>query len=87
MRSDSSRSTSVAGDPVGADRDVVVGDPVDARAELGEQREHRLDVGDPRHVADDDLVVGQQRRGEDRQRAVLVAGGHDRCPTAACRLG
>ncbi len=40
--------------------------------------DHRLDVGDPRHVAQDHLVVGQQARRQDRQRAVLVAGRHDR---------
>ena len=39
---------------------------------------HRLDVADPRDVAEDHLVVGEQARGQDRQRAVLVAGGDDR---------
>ena len=40
--------------------------------------DHRLDVADPGHVAQDHFVVGQQARGQDRQRAVLVAGGRDR---------
>ena len=43
-----------------------------------EQREHRLHVADARHVAQHDLLLGQQRGREDRQRGVLVAGGHDR---------
>ena len=39
---------------------------------------HRLDVADPRHVAQDHLVLGEQARGQDRQRAVLVSGRDDR---------
>ena len=36
--------------------------------------EHRLDVADARHVAHDDLVLGEDGGGEDGQGAVLVAG-------------
>ena len=40
--------------------------------------EHRLHVADPRHVAHEHLILGQERCGEDRQRAVLVPGRHHR---------
>ena len=40
-------------------------------------REHRVDVADPRDVAEHDGLVGQQAGGEDRQGAVLVPGGAD----------
>ena len=40
-----------------------------------EQLDHRLDVLDPRHVREHDRLVGEQARGEDRQRAVLVPRG------------
>ena len=46
-------------------------------AEVGEDVEHGLDVPNSRDVAQDDLFVGQDRGGEDRERAVLVAGGDD----------
>ena len=46
-----------------------------ADAELLEDVEHGLDVPNPRDVAQDDLFVGQDRGGEDRERAVLVPGG------------
>ena len=39
-----------------------------------EQLEHRLDVADARDVRERDRLVGEQARGEDRQRAVLVPG-------------
>ena len=72
---DLARRASTSG---GAERDLVVAAPLDAHAEAVEQPEHRLDVADPRHVADDDLLLGEERGGEDGQGAVLVAGGHDR---------
>ena len=62
----------------GVDRHLARAEPLDLRAEPLEQQRHRLDVADPRHVAQDHLVVGEQAGGEDRQRAVLVSGGHDR---------
>ncbi len=43
-----------------------------------EDLEHRLDVADARDVAHDDLVLGEDAGGEDRQRAVLVAGRNHR---------
>ena len=49
-----------------------------SHADALEHAQHRLDVADPRHVAHDDLLGGQDRGGEDRQGAVLVAGGDDR---------
>ena len=60
-----------------AEPDAVVGDPLDLDAELLEQRELGLGVADPRHVVDDDLLLGQQAGGEDRQGRVLVACGGD----------
>ena len=62
----------------GAERDLVGPAPVDAHADRAEDREHRVDIPDPRNVAHDHLVLGQDRRGEDRQRAVLVPG-RDHC--------
>ena len=47
-------------------------------AEVGEQGEHGLDVPDARDVVQHDLLVGEEAAGEQRQRRVLVAGGHDR---------
>ncbi len=54
-------------------------DAVDLRAEVGEQSRHHLDVADARHVGDHALFVGQQARGNQRQRRVLVAA-HDNRP-------
>ena len=61
----------------GLDADVVVADPLDVDADVGHQVEHRLHVEDPRHVVKHDEAFGQNTRGQDRQRAVLVAGGAD----------
>ena len=47
-------------------------------ADAREDREHRVDVADPRDVAEHDLLVGEHGGGEDRERAVLVPGRHDR---------
>ena len=52
----------------------VVARPLDLRADVGEQGHHRLGVADPRHVVEHHRLGRQQARGEDRQRAVLVAG-------------
>jgi hypothetical protein len=49
-----------AGELVGLERDHVVLAPLDANAESLQQREHRLDVADARHVAHDDLLIGQE---------------------------
>ena len=52
-------------------------DPVGLGADAVEQPDHRLDVVDARHVRERHRLVGEQARGEDRQRAVLVPGGAD----------
>jgi putative nucleotidyltransferase with HDIG domain len=54
------------------DSNLVVARPLDVRAELGEERDHRLDVADTRHVRERHRLVRQQACGEERQRAVLV---------------
>ena len=77
MRSESSSSTSVFETPAAWTRTSFSPLPLDVGAEIGEQREHRVDVADARDVAQHDRLVGEQARGEDRQRAVLVAGGPD----------
>ena len=51
---------------------------VDLHADRDEDLEHRLHVADARDVANDDLVLGEDAGGEDRQRAVLVPGRHHR---------
>ena len=58
--------------------DLVLAAPLDARRRARASSSSIVcDVPDPRDVAEDDLVLGQDRRREDRERAVLVAGGHD----------
>jgi len=39
---------------------------------------HRIDVANARHVGQHQLGIGQHRGSQDRQRTVLVAGGHNR---------
>ena len=51
--------------------------PLDRGAEIDEEREHGLDVPDARDVVEVHRAVGEEGRGEDRQRGVLVAGGTD----------
>ena len=48
--------------------------PSDLDAEALEQRDLRLGVADPRHPVQQQLLLGQQAGGEDRQGRVLVAG-------------
>ena len=62
----------------GVDPDGVGAGPLDARAEIGEQREHRLDIADAGNVLELERPVGEHARGEDGQRRVLVAGRMDR---------
>jgi hypothetical protein len=57
--------------------DVGTG-PCDARAQIGEEREHRLDVADPGHVVEIDRPVDEQGGGKDRQGRILVARRADR---------
>ena len=65
------------GDAGGAEAQAVVGDPGDLDAEPLEQRDLRLGVADPRHPVQQQLLLGEQAGGEDRQGRVLVAGdGH-----------
>ena len=61
----------------GAEPDVVGAEPLDLDPELGQDRDLRLGVADARHVAQDDVLLGEQAGGEDRQCRVLVAGGRD----------
>ncbi len=64
-------------DAGGVDAHLVLARPLGVGAEIGEQREHRVDVADARDVAEHDRLVGEQARGEDRERPVLVAGDPD----------
>jgi len=54
---------------------LVVAGPLDVRADVDEQREHRVDVANARDVAEHDGLGRQQAGSENRQRAVLVPGG------------
>jgi hypothetical protein len=67
----------LAVDPRRADHDLVLVAPLGAGPEAAKDAEHRLDVADARDVAHEDLVGGQHRRRQDRQRRVLVPGGRD----------
>ena len=78
MRSASGALTSVPRTSSACSETVFSALPVDAHAEVGEQLQHRLDVADARDVVQHHLLVGEQAAGEQRQRRVLVAGGHDR---------
>ncbi len=63
---------------VGRAEDDGVGlGPLDRHAEVGEQVQQRLRVADPRHVVQRHRLLGEQRAGQQRQRGVLVSGGHD----------
>ena len=67
----------VAREVGGVDADLVPARPLNVRAELGEERDHRLDVADARHVRERHRFVGEQAGREDRQGAVLVPGRGD----------
>src|SRR5262249_10175704 len=56
------------------DARLVRAGPLHVGADAREQAHHRLDVADARQVRELDRLVGEQARGQDRQRAVLVAG-------------
>ena len=47
--------------------------PLDVDADRRDQLDERLDVANARHVFEDDRMLGEQRRADDRQRGVLVA--------------
>ena len=78
MRRQSSSSSSVFGVAAGVDAHLAVLAHVDVDADADDQLDHRRDVPDDRHVAQDDGLGGQQARGHDRERRVLVAGRADR---------
>ena len=59
------------------DANLVRPGPGGVGAEIGEKLHHHLDVPDPRQVREQHLVGRQDRRCEDRQRAVLVSGRTD----------
>ena len=56
------------------DAHLVRADPVGLRARAANEGEHRVHVADPRHVFELHRLAREQRRGEDRQSGVLVAG-------------
>ena len=62
------------GDRGRAEAQVVVADPLGLDPELLEQCDLGLGVADPRHPVKEQLLLGQQAGGEDRQSRVLVAG-------------
>ena len=47
--------------------------PLGVRADVDEELDHRPDVADPRNVREAHLLRGEQARGEDGERGVLVA--------------
>ena len=61
----------------GVDRERVARLPFGRRADRADQLHQRLGVADARNVFERDRLLGEQRRGDDRQRGVLVAGGLD----------
>ena len=58
----------------GAEANAVVGDPLGLDPKLLEQRDLCLGVADPRYPMQQQLLLGEQAGGEDRQGRVLVAG-------------
>src|SRR5467141_2531024 len=64
--------------PRGVHLDRVRAQPADLGAEMRQQREHRLDVADMRHVVDPAGPIGEQRRRENGKGSILVAGRADR---------
>ena len=77
MRSASAASTSVLCTLAAQSDDGVGLGPLDRHAEVGEQVEQGLRVADPRHVVQGHPLLGEQRASQQRQRGVLVSGGHD----------
>ena len=55
--------------PLAADHDVD--------AVIAEDALQQADVGEPRHVVEDERLIGQQARDHQRQRGVLGAGDRD----------
>ncbi len=63
------------GDAGGAEAEAVVGHPGGLDPEPLQQGDLRLGVADPRHAVQQQLLLGEQAGGDDRQRRVLVARG------------
>ena len=61
-----------------AERELVLALPANLDAETVQDLEHRIHVANAGHVGEHELGIGQHRSSQDRQRTVLVAGGHDR---------
>ncbi len=81
-----SGSRSAARTSLGVDRERVASPPFGGRADRADQLHQRFGIADPRHVLQRDGMLGQQRRGDDRQRGVLVAGRLDGAGQAVAAL-
>ena len=62
---------------LGVDRKRVAALPLRRGADRPDQLDQRFGIANARDVLQRHRVLGQQRRGDDRQRRVLVAGGLD----------
>ena len=62
---------------LGVDGQRVARPPFGRRADRADQLDQRFGVANPGHVFEGDRMLGQQRRRDDRQRGVLVAGRLD----------
>jgi len=58
-------------------RAPVIADGFHRDAVLGEEGAHGLDVGEPRHVGENEALVGEQAGGHQRQRGILGAADGD----------
>ena len=77
MRRQSSSSSSVVGVVCAWSATLALAAELHVHAEIDGEVEHRRDVEDRRHVPEDDGLVRQEARGDDRQRRVLVPRGAD----------
>ncbi len=71
---ESSSSTATSATPAAQRRRLLSATHVGLDPEPLEQRDLGLGVADPRHPVQQQLLLGEQAGGEDRQRRVLVAG-------------
>ena len=62
----------VGGDVRAPDAQRGGANPFDLGAEIQQQPRHHFDIGNPGHVAQRAPLIGQQARGDQRQRGVLV---------------
>src|SRR5881398_3948220 len=65
------------GDRVRAEAQLVIAAPDGVDAEALQQADLGLGVADPWHVAQDELLLGEQAGGDGRQGGVLVPGDRD----------